>query len=83
MTSDKRNGNEAARIIEDAEEGLHGRLDDPNTPPEVGPVERGRVDAGPTGERDGYREPESSRQIMLIGGIAVVVILVVLVIAIL
>jgi len=70
---------EMARVIEDAEEGLHGRLDDPNTPLEHGPIERGRVDAGPTGERQGgYREPESGSRIALIVGIVIAVIVVAL-----
>jgi hypothetical protein len=53
-----------ARVIEDAEKGAHGRLDDPDTPIETGPIERGHVDAGPTGEREGsYRQPESGSRI--------------------
>lgn len=69
-------------LIEDAEEGLHGRIDDPNTPPETGPVERGRVDADPTGAREaGYREAESTSQIGRIGLLAFAVILAVLIIA--
>ena len=68
-----------ASAIEDAEEGLHGRLDDPRTPPETGPIERGPVDAGPTGEReDGYREPESGSRIALIVGVVIAVIVVAL-----
>ncbi|MBN9021094.1 MAG: hypothetical protein J0H08_03180 [Rhizobiales bacterium] len=70
-----------AAAIEDAEEGLHGRLDDPDTPPETGPLERGRVDGGPTAERaGGYREPESGSRIALIVGIVIAVIVVVLLI---
>ncbi|MCB1488100.1 MAG: hypothetical protein KDJ88_11660 [Bauldia sp.] len=66
------------RIVEEAEEGLHERLDDPGAPLEEGPIERGRVDAGPTGQRDGgYRQPESGNRIMWIGGIAIVVIVIV------
>jgi hypothetical protein len=69
-------------MAEEAAEGIHGRLDDPEAPPETGPVERGRVDAGPTGEReDGYREAESGSRIVLIAGIAVAVIVVVLALA--
>ena len=68
-----------AAAIEDAEEGLHGRLDDPDTPPETGPLERGRVDGGPTGAREGgYREPESGSRIALIVGIVIAVIVVAL-----
>lgn len=74
-----RRDQEKARVIEDAEEGLHGRLDDPDTPLETGPIERGRVDAGPTGEREGgYRQPESGSRIALIVGIVVAVIVVAL-----
>lgn len=70
---------EMARVIEDAEDGLHGRLDDPDAPLETGPIERGRVDAGPTGEREGgYREPESGSRIALIVGIVIAVIVVAL-----
>jgi hypothetical protein len=68
-------------LIEDAEEGLHGRLDDPNTPLETGPIERGRVDADPTGAREaGYREAESTSQIGRIGLLAIAVILAVLIV---
>ena len=72
---------EVKRIVEEAEEGRHGRIDDPGAPLESGPIERGRVDAGPTGQREGgYREPESSSRIMLIAGAAVaIIVLVVLV----
>ena len=72
----QRPGNrEAVRIAEEAEEGLHGRLDDPDAPLETGPVERGRVDAGPTGEREGgYRQPESGSRIMTVVAIVLVVI---------
>ena len=69
---------EIKRVTEDAEEGLHGRVDDPDTPPETGPIEAGRVDAGPTGLRDdGIRRPESGNRIVLIGGAALVVIVLV------
>jgi hypothetical protein len=72
---------EMARVAEEAEEGLHGRLDDPGTPAETGPIERGPVDAGPTGEREGgYREPESGSRIALIVGVVIAVIVVVLLI---
>ena len=68
-----------AAAIEDAEEGLHGRLDDPDTPRETGPLERGRVDGGPTGSREGgFREPESGSRIALIVGIVIAVIVVAL-----
>ena len=68
---------ERARIIEAAEEGAHGRLDDPDTPLETGPIERGPVDAGPTGEREGgYRQPESGSRIALIVGVVIAVIVV-------
>ena len=68
-----------ARVIEDAEDGLHGRLDDADTPPETGPIERGRVDAGPTGEREGgYRQAESGSRIALVVGIVIAVIVVAL-----
>jgi hypothetical protein len=68
-----------ARVIEDAEEGLHGRLDDADTAPETGPIERGPVDAGPTGAREGgYRQPESGSRIALIVGIVIAVIVVAL-----
>jgi hypothetical protein len=80
MDKDKPQG--LGRMAEEAAEGIHGRLDDPEAPPETGPVERGRVDAGPTGEReDGYREAESGSRIVLIAGIAVAVIVVVLALA--
>lgn len=70
---------ETARIIEEAEEGLHGRLDDPDTPLETGPIERGRVDGGPTAERaDGFRQPESGSRIALIVGVVIAVIVVAL-----
>lgn len=74
-----RRNREMARVIEDAEEGLHGRLDDPDTRPESGPIERGPVDAGPTGERaGGYRQPESGSRIALIVGIVIAVIVIAL-----
>ncbi len=74
-----RRQNDMARIIEDAEEGIHGRLDDPDTPLETGPIERGRVDGGPTGEREGgYRQPESGSRIALIVGVVIAVIVVAL-----
>jgi hypothetical protein len=70
------------KIIEDAAEGPHGRLDDPNTPPETGPIERGRVDGGPTGSRQaGYRQAESLGGVGRIGLVGLAVILAVLVIA--
>ncbi len=76
---DKPADKDTARIVEEAEEGLHGRLDDPGTPPETGPIERGPVDAGPTGLReDGYREPESGSRIALIVGIVLAVIVIAL-----
>lgn len=69
---------EVKRIVEEAEEGMHGRIDDPGAPLDTGPIERGHVDGGPTGEREGgYREPESSRRIMWIGGIAIVAIVII------
>ena len=72
------------RIVEEAEEGRHGRLDDPGTPLERGPIERGRVDAGPTGQRgDGFRQSESGNRILWIGGVAIVVIVIVAAIALL
>jgi len=77
--SENRRARETARVIEDAEEGPHGRLDDPEAPPELGPIERGRVDAGPTGGREGgYREPESGSRIALIVGVVIAVIVVAL-----
>ena len=79
MASSDQDKRDMARIIEDAEDGLHGRLDDPDTPLETGPIERGRVDAGPTGDREGgYREPEPGSRIALILGIVIAVIVVVL-----
>jgi hypothetical protein len=76
---DGRREREMARVEEDAEEGLHGRLDDPDTPPETGPIERGRVDAGPTGEREGgFRQAESGSRIALVVGIVIAVIVVAL-----
>jgi hypothetical protein len=70
------------RVREEAAEGLHERLDDPDAPLETGPVERGPVDAGPSGEREGgYREAESSTRILWIGAAAVIIILAVLVVA--
>jgi hypothetical protein len=81
MTNHHDDEREKARVIEEAEEGLHGRLDDPDTPLETGPIERGPVDAGPTGEREaGYREPESGSRIALIVGIVIAVIVVALLI---
>jgi len=75
----ERRQKDMARIIEDAEEGAHGRLDDPDTPLETGPIERGHVDAGPTGEREGgYRQPESASRIAFIVGIVIAVIVVAL-----
>ncbi|WP_421725833.1 hypothetical protein [Bauldia sp.] len=75
---------EIKRVTEDAEEGLHGRVDDPDTPPETGPIEAGPVDAGPTGLRDdGIRRPESGNRIVLIGGTALVVIVVVILVGVL
>jgi hypothetical protein len=68
-----------ARAIEDAEDGLHGRLDDADTPLETGPIERGAVDAGPTAEREGgYRQAESGSRIALVVGIVIAVIVVAL-----
>lgn len=79
MASSEQDKKDLARVIEDAEDGLHGRLDDPHTPPETGPIERGRVDGGPTAERaDGFREPEPGSRIALILGIVIAVIIVVL-----
>ena len=79
MASSDQDKRDMARIIEDAEDGLHGRLDDHDTPLETGPIERGRVDAGPTGDREGgYREPEHGSRIALILGIVIAVIVVVL-----
>lgn len=69
---------EVKRIVEEAEEGMHGRIDDPGAPLDTGPIERGRVDGGPTGQREGgYRQPESGNRIMWIGGIAIVVIVII------
>lgn len=66
---------EAVRIAEEAEEGLHGRLDDPDAPLETGAIERGRVDAGPTGEREGgYRQAEPGSRIMTVVAIVLIVI---------
>ena len=49
---------EVKRIIEEAEEGPHGTIGDPAAPPQTGPIEEGRVDAGPTGQReDGFLRP--------------------------
>ncbi len=73
---------EVKRIVEEAEEGRHERIDDPGAPLELGPIERGRVDAGPTGQREGgYREPESGSRIMLIAGAAAAIIVLVLLVA--
>jgi hypothetical protein len=70
---------EMARVTEDAEDGLHGRLDDPGSRPELGPIERGPVDAGPTGEREGgYRQAESGFRIAVIGGAILIIMAVVL-----
>ena len=39
---------------------------------DTGPIERGRVDGGPTRQREGgYRQPESGNRIKWIGGIAI------------
>jgi hypothetical protein len=79
--ADDGRNDEVKRIIEEAEEGAHGTIGDPAAPPETGPIEEGRVDAGPTGQReDGFREAESSNRIMLIAGIAVVIIILVVLI---
>lgn len=82
MDREKPDKAEMARVGEDAEEGRHGRLDDPEAPPETGPIERGRVDAGPTGEREGgYREAQAGMRIYVIAGVAILIILVVLAVA--
>ncbi|KAB2874500.1 MAG: hypothetical protein F9K43_04255 [Bauldia sp.] len=82
MNREKPDKAEMARVTEDAEAGMHGRLDDPEAPPETGPIERGRVDAGPTGNREGgYRQAESGRRILIIAGVAILIILVVLAVA--
>lgn len=62
-------------IVEDAAEGRHGRIDAPGSPPESGPIERGDVDAGPTGERaGGYRMAEPGSRIMTIVAIVLALI---------
>ena len=75
---------EVKRIIEESEEGPHGTIGDPAAPLETGPIEEGRVDAGPTGQReDGFRQAESSNRIMIIAGVAVVIIILVVLIGVL
>lgn len=76
--ADEPKKDEIKRIIEEAEEGRHDRLDDPGAPPETGPIERGRVDGGPTAQRDdGIRQAEPGNRIMMIAGVAVVIIVLV------
>jgi hypothetical protein len=80
-TADDGRKDEVKRIIEEAEEGAHGTIGEPAAPPETGPIEEGRVDAGPTGQReDGFRQAESSNRIMIIAGVAVVAIILVVLI---
>ncbi|HMN86399.1 MAG TPA: hypothetical protein PKA74_10475 [Bauldia sp.] len=82
MDKGKPSGADLRRVSEEAAEGLHERLDDPEAPLEAGPIERGRVDAGPTGEREGgYRQAESGLQIVWIGGAALIIIVAILAIA--
>jgi hypothetical protein len=77
MSSGKPGNEDLRRVVEDAEEGIHGRLGDPGAPPEIGPIQRGEVDAGPTGEREGgYRRAESGRTIAIVGGVVIAAIFV-------
>ncbi len=81
---DEPHKDEVKRIVEEAEEGAHGTIGDPAAPPETGPIEEGRVDAGPTGQReDGFREAESSNRIMIIAAVALAVIVIVVLIGVL
>ena len=86
MTSrdDRPTPSEIRRAIEGEEEGESVRIGDPEGRPEPGEITLGRVDAGPTGEREGgYREATSARRIAIVGIIVIVVIAAVLAIALL
>jgi hypothetical protein len=86
MTSrgDRPTPSELRRAIEAEEEGESARIGDPEGRPEPGEITIGRVDSGPTGEREGgYREATPARRIITVGIIVIVVIAAVLAIALL
>jgi hypothetical protein len=81
---DEPHKDEVKRIVEEAEEGPHGTIGAPDARPETGPIEEGRVDAGPTGQReDGFRQAESSNRVFVIAAVALAVIVIVVLIGVL
>jgi len=73
---DRPGGPELRSAIEDDEEGGARRIGDPGGRPEPGEIVVGRVDAGPTGEREGgYREATPARRIAMVAiGVIIVIV---------
>ena len=76
---DRPTGSEARRAYEESAEGEARKIGEPRGRPEPGEIVAGRVDAGPTGEREaGYRQAEPANRIMIGAGIVIGLIVIVL-----
>jgi len=75
---DRPSGEDISRAVEDSEEGGAAKIGVADGRPEPGPIVVGEVDAGPTGERGGYREATPASRIVTVGAGVIIVIAVVL-----